>query len=71
MIGFDRLIGCLLWRLFCGVSLRILCQSSENCLEIRLLSHVVYWNCDEALVVMSMRGSINQLLVSCRRASEG
>jgi len=54
MNGWDRLIGCLLWRLFCVVLLRILCESSENCLEVRLLGHVVYRNCDKFLVVVSM-----------------
>ena len=59
MIEFDRLIGCLLWRLFRRVLLRILCESSKDCLEITLLGHVVYWNCDVVLVVMSMQASIN------------
>lgn len=54
MIGFDRLIWCLWLRLFCVVLLRILCESSENRLEVRLLGHVVYLKCDEFLFVVSM-----------------
>lgn len=57
MVGFDRLIWWLLWRLLCRVLLRILGESGENCLEVRLLGHVVYWKCDEFLVVVSIYAS--------------
>ena len=70
MVGFDGLIGCLLWRLFCGVLLRILCESGENRLEVRLLGHAVYWKCDEFLVVVCMPVADHQI-VGVLQASEG